>query len=104
MNVEDADEPGTFNSRLTLGTEEMQKKEIEEQGLENRDIDRIKDYFDAEIKGKDAKYVMKGFSKMFKDIKNDKLRKYFMQSVSQVHGMSFTFLANLVLYMCKQTD
>ena len=41
---------------------------------------------------------------MFKDIKSEKLRKYFMGSVSQVQGLSFTFLCNLVLFVCKQTD
>ena len=41
---------------------------------------------------------------MFKDMKNHKLRKYIFQSVSQVVGLTFVFLAELVLNICKDTS
>ena len=40
---------------------------------------------------------------MFKDMKNMKLRKYIFQSVSQVVGLTFVYLAELVLNVCKDT-
>lgn len=46
---------------------------------------------------------MKVFNKMFKDVKNETLKKYFMLSVSQIHGMTFVFVADLVLNICKPT-
>lgn len=38
---------------------------------------------------------------MFKDMKNSKLRKYIFSSVSQVAGLSFVYMAEIVLYICK---
>jgi hypothetical protein len=39
---------------------------------------------------------------MFKDIKHPKLRKYLMESVSQVHTLNFSFLCDLALFMCRK--
>ena len=41
---------------------------------------------------------------MFKDMKNIKLRKYIFSSISQVVGLTFVFLAELVLNICKATS
>ena len=41
---------------------------------------------------------------MFKDMKNNKLRKYIFSSVSQVVGLTFVFLAELVKNVCKETS
>ena len=69
----------------------------------NEEVQRIQEFYDEEIKGKDAKFVLKLFSRMFRDITNAKLRKYLMESVSQVHALNFTFLCKLALFMCKET-
>lgn len=41
------------------------------------------------------------FRRMFKDMKNQKLRKYLFDSVSQVIGLTFVYLAEIVLNVCK---
>ena len=41
---------------------------------------------------------------MFKDMKNIKLRKYIFSSISQVAGLTYVFLAEIVLTICKQTS
>ena len=44
------------------------------------------------------------FRRMFKDMKNIKLRKYIFSSISQVAGLTYVFLAEIVLTICKQTS
>jgi len=39
---------------------------------------------------------------MFRDVKNSKLRKYLMESVSQVQSLNFSFLCDLALFMCRK--
>lgn len=39
---------------------------------------------------------------MFKDMKNSKLRKYIFAAVSQVIGLTFVYLAEIVLCICKR--
>jgi hypothetical protein len=38
---------------------------------------------------------------MFRDIKNSKLRKYLLDSCSQVTALNFSFLCNLALVVCR---
>lgn len=41
---------------------------------------------------------------MFKDMRNSKLKKYIIQSVSHVLGQTFTYMGDLVLNICKETS
>ena len=59
------------------------------------------EFFKNDIKNKPAKDVMKVFEKMFKDFKNSKLKKYFMNSVSTMSVLSFEAVSELVLCFCK---
>ena len=54
-----------------------------------------------EIKNKPAQEVHQVFRRMFKDVKNMKLRKYIFDSISQVIGLTFVYLAEIVLNICK---
>ena len=63
----------------------------------------VLEFFNNDIKNKPAKDVMKVFNRMFKDFKNPKLKKYFMNNVSSMVGMNFDGVAQLVLNVCKTT-
>ena len=103
MNI-DKDEDPALSSRLTSIQEDRNRIDVEEAGLSSAEVDNIKEFFNADIKNRPANSVLKVFNRMFKDIKNSKLKKYLMQSVSQVHGLTFTFIADLVLVFCKQGE
>lgn len=68
------------------------------------EVDNIREFWNNDIKNKPAAEVHQLFRKMFKDMKVDKLRKYIFQSVSQIVGMTFMFLAELVLNICKDSS
>ena len=44
------------------------------------------------------------FRRMFKDMRNSKLRKYIIQSLSHVLGQTFASIGDLVLNICKETS
>ena len=67
-------------------------------------MDNIREFYNRDIKNKPAQDVHLIFRKMFKDMKHSKLRKLIFQSVSQVVGLTFVFLAELVLQVCKPTS
>jgi hypothetical protein len=43
----------------------------------------MQEFYNKEMKKADAKAVMATIEFMFKDIKNDKLRKYFIESITK---------------------
>lgn len=65
------------------------------------EVDNIREFWNNDIKNKPAGEVHQIFRRMFKDMKHEKLRRYIFQSVSQVIGLTFMFLAELVLNICK---
>ena len=72
--------------------------------LTSIEVDNIREFFNKDIKNKPALEVHQIFRRMFKDMKNNKLRKYVFSSVSQVVGQTFVFLVELVLNICKDTS
>ncbi len=42
----------------------------------------MQEFFNKEIKKNDAKEVLKTITKLFKDIRNNKLRKYFIDALA----------------------
>ena len=61
------------------------------------------EFFNNDIKNKPAKDVMKVFHKMFKDFKNQKLKKYFMNNVSATAGMNVESVGELFITVCKSS-
>ena len=61
------------------------------------------EFFTENIKNKPANDVMKVFSKMFKDFKNTRLKKYFMDNVSAMAGMNLESVGDLVTTICKNS-
>ena len=88
--------------RLTMGFAMKATKDAEKQGLTNEEVANIRQFYAYEIKGKDAKNVLLVFQRMFRDIKNSKLRKYLLDSCSQVTALNFSFLCNLALVVCRE--
>jgi len=69
--------------------------------LTSMEVDNIREFWNNDIKNKPAGEVHQIFRRMFKDMKHEKLRRYIFQSASQVVGLTFMFLAELVLNICK---
>ena len=88
MNL-DENQEASLTNKLTVMSEQLVKNEAQEQGLSESELEHITEFMNCEIKGREAKHIMKTFQKMFKDTKKQKLKKYMMQSVSQLHGLSF---------------
>ena len=103
MNI-DKDGDAALSSKLALVQDERNALDGDDAGLSSVEVDNIKEFFNADIKNRPANSVLKVFNRMFKDLKNSKLKKYLMQSVSQVQGLTFTFIADLVLVFCKQGE
>ena len=68
------------------------------------EVENVREFWTNAIKGKPAPEVNAVFRRMFKDLRHSKLRKVIFQSVSQVVGLSFAFLAELVLNVTKETQ
>ena len=98
INIDQKAEP-QLQSRLTRVIEDKQKKDLvqvdgdEEVKLTESELQNVTEFFTNDIKNKPAKDVMKVFSKMFKDLKNPKLKKYFMNYASSMSGMNFESVA-----------
>ena len=78
MNIDKDDNNPALSNRLTSISEDKNRNEIEDDGLTSVEVENIKEFFDTDIKNRPATQVLKVFNKMFKDIKNNKLKKYLM--------------------------
>ena len=72
-----------FQRRLTILSHERTKTETEKLGFDSSEHDNMEEFFNKEIKKNDAKEVLRTISMMFKEIRNSKLRKYFIESLSK---------------------
>ena len=68
------------------------------------ELDNIREFWTGQVKNKPAQEVHRVFQRMFRGMKNQKLKKYILLSVSQVVGLTFNFLAELVRITCKDVD
>lgn len=69
--------------RLTVISNERTKIETQQMGFESNEFENMNEFFNREIKKNDAKEVLKTFQKLFKDIKNAKLRRYFIDNLTK---------------------
>jgi ribosomal protein L14E/L6E/L27E len=82
MNIDDS-KAADMVRRLTVISKERTKIETESMGFDSSEYDNMTEFFNKEIKKNDAKEVLKTFQKLFKDIKNSKLKRYFIESVTK---------------------
>jgi len=52
-------------------------------GFTSKEHDSMQEFFKNEIKTNDAKGALRIMQKLFKDIRNEKLRKYFIDSLTK---------------------
>lgn len=95
MNIDDG-APLSSERKLTAVTDEKFTKEMAKNLLPH-EIENIKEFVNKEIRGSEAKDIVKTFTKMFKDIKKPKLRKYLMQSVSNLPGPSLEMITDMII-------
>lgn len=104
MNLDMNDASVEENGKILAMSEERIKKEAKDQGIEPEELKNINEFHNSEIKGQEAKDVVKVFAKMFKDIESTKLRKHLMMSVSLVQSLSIEFITDMVIQICKTDD
>lgn len=117
MNLDAENEGKNYERRLTVQHNEMTKLKLAAENetpvedgsetsakLTSLEVDNIREFYDRDLKNKPAQEAHQIFRRMFKDVKNAKLRKYIFQTLSQVVGLTFVFLAELVLNICKSTS
>jgi hypothetical protein len=68
------------------------------------EVENVREFWSNAIKGKPAPEVNAVFRRMFKDMRHSKLKKVIFASASQVAGLTFAFLAELVLNVTKETQ
>ena len=68
------------------------------------EVENIREFWNNDIKNKPATDVHQIFRRMFKDMRNSKLKKYLFVSVSHVLGQTFSYLGEIVLNICKETS
>ena len=67
-------------------------------------MENIREFWTKDVKNKPAQDVHQVFRRMFKDMRNSKLKKYIIQSLSHVLGQTFASIGDLVLNICKETS
>ena len=68
------------------------------------EVENIREFWTKDVKNKPAQDVHQVFRRMFKDMRNSKLKKYIIQSLSHVLGQTFASIGDLVLNICKETS
>jgi hypothetical protein len=87
--------------RLTVIQNEKAKNETEKLGFVATEHDNMQEFFNNEIKRNDAKHVMRTIQKLFKDIRNPKLKKYFIEALTKhVRYLHFLILGRKLLISC----
>jgi len=116
MNLDpDLDDHNVDKQNTSLPASERQKLLVHGIDVTNADVtantrltvlevENIREFWDNDIKNKPALEVHKIFKRMFKDVRNSKLKKYIISSVSNVVGQTFAFVGDLVLNICKETS
>lgn len=72
-----------IHRRLTMIQSEITKTETESLGFGSIEYENMQEFFNKEIKKNDAKEVLRTIQKLFKDIRHNKLRKYFIEALAK---------------------
>jgi hypothetical protein len=84
MNMDDAEvRASDIYKKLTMISNEKARSETENLGFTASEHDNMKEFFDKELKKNDAKEVLRSISLLFKDIRQSKLKRYFVEALSK---------------------
>ena len=115
MNMEDGEVKGQdIHKKLTMLSNERQRTQTESLGFKSEEHDSMQEFFNAELKSTNAKEVMRVVSLLFRDIKQAKLKRYFIEDLTKHVSLSlltllqrvldFQYLTGLVFVVCKEQD
>ena len=82
MNIDET-KSADIVRRLTAISNERTKTESEELGFNTKEYENMQEFFNKEIKNKDVKDILKIINRLLKDVRNPKLRKYFLDFMSK---------------------
>lgn len=88
LNVDESQQfMSAENRRLTVIQKERERKEAEQMGFTREEHDNMQEWYNYEIKGshsgRDVAKAIATVEKMFKDIKNEKLRQYMADGLTK---------------------
>ncbi len=82
LNIEEGRSFDTMR-RLTVIQNERVRSEAEKLGFTSQEHDNMQEFFNKELRRTDAKKVIRTIEFLFKDIKNQKLREYFVDYLTK---------------------
>jgi len=59
-------------------------------GFTEGEHNSLQEFFEGEVRKNEAKEIVKTFNRLFKEIKNEKLRKYMIESITRNKSLDFT--------------
>jgi hypothetical protein len=84
MNMDDGEvRASDIHKKLTMISNEKARNETENMGFTASEHDNMKEFFDMELKKNDAKEVLRIINLLFKDIRQSKLKRYFVEALSK---------------------
>jgi hypothetical protein len=83
MNMDEGGSSVDLKKRLTMIQSEKAKNEAERMGFTSEEHEGMQDFYQRELRKGDTKSVTGTVEFLFKDIKDPKLRKYFVEAVTR---------------------
>ena len=83
MNMDESGKAVDVQKRLTMLQNEKHRNEMEKLGFTPDEHENINEFFNRELKKSDAKAIFRTIEFMFKDISNERLKKYFVDSITK---------------------
>lgn len=85
MNIDDVllRQGSIYNKQLTSLSQEKTKSEVESLGFTAEEHNSMQEFFNKEVKKSDAKEVLTVIQRLFKDVKNSRLKRYFVEALTK---------------------
>jgi hypothetical protein len=84
MNIDEGNVRSVdLRKRLTIIQNERARTETQMLGFTSEEHDNMQEFYNREIKKNDASQVIQTVEFMFKDIKNQKLARYFIEALTK---------------------
>lgn len=85
MNIDEEyhSKAGELQRKLTTISNDRVRNETETMGFTSDEYDSMQEFFNAELKKSDAKEVLRVISLIFKDIRQNKMKRYFIEALTK---------------------
>lgn len=84
MNMDDINaKPTDLSKKLTMLSNERARTETESLGFNSQEYDNMQEFFNKELKQNDAKEMLRTVQIMFKNIRSQKFKRYFVEVLTK---------------------